>query len=99
MRKEVNKLIDDDQKVVERMLTKVKYHHLPYEANTQAYLDFLHKDYDKLSKRAVIGLLNEAESGILNKELQKQKEVTDYLDLELNKVKDKVLTLKYVPHL
>lgn len=81
------------------MLTKVKYHHLPYEANTQAYLDFINKDYDKLTKRSIINLLNEADSGYLNKDLKKQKQITDYLDLELNKVNDKVLTLKYVPKL
>jgi hypothetical protein len=38
LRKEINKLIDDDLKQVEGFLTKVKYHHLPYEANSQAYL-------------------------------------------------------------
>ncbi len=29
LRKEINKLIDEDQRVVENILGKLKYHHLP----------------------------------------------------------------------
>lgn len=74
----------------------MKYHHLPYEANSQAYLDLLKGDYSRLDRNSLRGLLNEAESGQLNKHLEKQKEVASFLDLELKKVNDKILTLKYV---
>lgn len=29
LKKEVNKLIDEDQRIVENILNKMKYHHLP----------------------------------------------------------------------
>lgn len=51
----------------------MKYHHLPYEANSQAYLDLLKGDYSRLDRNSLRGLLNEAESGQLNKHLEKQK--------------------------
>lgn len=38
LKQEISKLIDEDQKQVENFLIKVQYHHLPYEANSQAYL-------------------------------------------------------------
>lgn len=38
LRKGINDLIDEDEKAVINFLTKVKYHHLPLEASSQAYL-------------------------------------------------------------
>lgn len=96
LRKEINKLIDEDHKQVEGFLVKVQYHHLPYEANSQAYLEFTRDEYDRLDRHSILNLLNEADNGQLNKHLDKQKEISNFLDLELKKVNDKILTLKYV---
>ena len=37
----MNKLIDDDQRIVENILGRVKYHHLPVEVNSAAYIDLM----------------------------------------------------------
>jgi hypothetical protein len=74
----------------------VQYHHLPYEANSQAYLEFIRDEYNRLDRNSILNLLNEAENGQLNKHLVKQKEISNFLDLELKKINDKILTLKYV---
>lgn len=60
MEKEIKKLLEYDKRQVELFLTKVKYHHLPYEANSQAYLDLLKGDYSRLDRNSLRGLLNEA---------------------------------------
>lgn len=77
-------------------MTKVKYHHLPLEANSQAYLEFMREEYDRLDKASLLNLLNEAENGELNKDLEKQQDISNFLDLELKKIHEKVLTLEYV---
>lgn len=41
-------------------------------------------------------MVNEAENGELNKNLEKQKDISNFLDIELKKIHEKVLTLEYV---
>lgn len=41
-------------------------------------------------------LITEADSGELNENLEQQKEIFNLLDLELNKVNEKLMTIKYV---
>jgi hypothetical protein len=53
----------------------------------------MRQEYDRLDKVSILNLWNEAESGELNKNLGKQKEITDFLDLQLEKINEKVLTL------
>lgn len=40
LRKDVNELLNEDQKIVESLLEKISYHHLPIEANSLCYLEF-----------------------------------------------------------
>lgn len=56
----IKNLIDEDQRKVEEFLVKVKYYHLPLEANSQAYLEFMRQEYDRLDKASILSLLNEA---------------------------------------
>lgn len=63
LRIQIKDLIDEDERKVENFLTKVKYHHLPLEANSQAYLELIKDEYDRLDKTSILSLLNEAESG------------------------------------
>jgi hypothetical protein len=69
---------------------------LPVDANSAAYIEFMRAEYDRLDKNTIVTLMNEAENGEENKDMQKQKQISNFLDLELKKINDKVLTLKYV---
>jgi len=59
----MNKLIDDDQRIVENILGRIKYHHIPVEANSTAYMDLMKSEYDQLDKNTIVTLLNETENG------------------------------------
>ncbi len=69
---------------------------MPVDANSAAYIEFMRAEYDRLDKNTIVTLMNEAENGEENKDMQKQKQISNFLDLELKKINDKVLTLKYV---
>ena len=56
----------------------------------------MRQDFDRLDKASIVSLFNEAENGELNENLDKQKEISNFLDLELKKINDKVRTLEYV---
>ena len=58
LRLEIKELIDEDENRVKTFLTKVKYHHLPLEANSQAYLEFIKDEYDRLDKASILSLVN-----------------------------------------
>jgi hypothetical protein len=58
LRKEINKLIDEDQRTVENILGKLKYHHLPVEANSAAYMELMKGEYDRLDKNTIVTLMN-----------------------------------------
>lgn len=73
MRKDLIDLINEDQKIVEALLEKVSYHHLPVEANSLSYLEFKKEQYERLDKTSILKLISEAESGDLNKNLDQQK--------------------------
>jgi hypothetical protein len=45
---------------VENILGKLKYHHLPVEANSAAYIEFMRAEYDRLDKNTIVTLMNEA---------------------------------------
>ena len=66
-------MIESDEKITAGLLEKISYHHLPMEANSISYLSFKKEEYEKLDKDNIIKLINEAESGDLNKNLEQQK--------------------------
>lgn len=73
LRKDVNDLLNEDQKVVESLLEKISYHHLPIEANSLCYLEFKKEQYERIDRASVMKLINEADSGELNRNLDQQK--------------------------
>lgn len=73
LRKDVNELLNEDQKIVESLLEKISYHHLPIEANSLCYLEFKKQQYERLDKSSILKLITEADSGELNRNLDQQK--------------------------
>ena len=53
-------------------------------------------EYDKLDKNTISKLISQTENGEENKDMEKIKQISNFMDLELKKTNDKVLTLKYV---
>ena len=61
------------------LVEKIKYHHLPKKANSQAYINFKKNQFNSIDKNSMITLINEAENGEINKDHQ-QKQLLDILD-------------------
>ncbi len=81
LKTQINKVIDDDQKLLENILAKLQYHHLPIQANSQVYFEFIREEYQRLDRISMLKLIEESESGSLNEDLSKQKQIADLLDL------------------